>query len=43
MREAKRDRPSAFRVFTAYKNKAKKVRPIDSDDLNGDVSDRLED
>ena len=43
MREAKKDRPSIFRVFTTYKNKAKKVRPVDSDDLNGDVPGRLED
>jgi hypothetical protein len=43
MRKVKKDKPSIFRVFIIYKNKIKKVRPINSNDLNGDISNGLED
>jgi hypothetical protein len=43
MRKVKRNKPSVFRVFIIYKNKIKKVRSIDLNDLNGDVSGGLED
>jgi hypothetical protein len=43
MRKVKKDKSSIFRVFIIYKNKTKKVRSIDSNDLNGDISSGLED